>query len=249
MKKLVIALALVLGCASGVWGKSEQPDYPTTGNLYGLVDNGSRYESIFYICIPNGRKIDCTFKSHCIRFPDKSRTPIQDNYNKLSTKAKEETRNAYKKRCDYKKNIKSEELAEILNGNDYSKEETNAFDKMCKNNINVEEYIKSIDDLKNKVCRVTTANWECSFEKNIDGNWECSHIGELFGGIVGVKKATVQTFYPVKGLPRRYDYTFEYSYIGTPKDGKPLEGGKDSYSWTEESPVKLPCDYVSLNFF
>lgn len=142
----------------------------------------------------------------------------------------------------------TDQLAQILHS-DYGQEEVLAFDNMCKNNIDVGLYVKQIDELQNKICRVTTANWECSFEKNLAGNWECSHIGELFGGIVGVKKATVQTFYPAKGFPGHWDYTYEYSYIGTPKDGKPMNGGKDCYSWIEESPIKLPCDYVSLNFF
>lgn len=246
MKTFILALALVLG---GVSGACAEDDHPIQGVLYGFADGGNRYESIIYYCSKDGSKLDCSFESKCLRFPNKNGTKNQDEFKKTSSKDRKKIKKEFEQLC---KNIKkiTPKQSDLEKLSEYDKEGLEIFNNMCIHNDNFEAYLREIDALENNVCRITTATWKCSFEKKSDGKWECSHIGDLLGGfIAGVKKATVQTFIPEKGrYGTDWNYTFEASYLGTPQDGKPLpEGYKDSYSWKQGSPILIPCKYVKMD--
>lgn len=133
---------------------------------------------------------------------------------------------------------------------EYEWENFGIIENVCKTDKSIEHFLGEIDKLENKVCRITVATWKSFFKKNQDGLWESSNIDDLFMG-TGIKKATVQTFTPETtqlGFTF-WNYSFEASYLGTPKDGSPLpEGYIDRYTWRSQE-VKLPCEYIKMSLF
>lgn len=245
MKKLILSLMLVLGCSSPAIAEIKKSDHPVRGVVYGFVDGGNRYESIIYHCTRDGAKINCSFESKCLRFPDKKNTQNQDEFKKASPSERKKLKKEFKNLCK-KINEIIPSANEFEKLSEFDKESFENFNQMCINNTDFELLLKLTDDLENNICRFTTSTWNSTFEKKAGGIWESSHIGEMFGGLVGFKKATVQTF--IEEKPGFWNFTFEASYLGTPKDGKPLPNAyKDNYSWKEESPILLPCKYVRMD--
>lgn len=245
MKKLILALTFVLGCSSTAIAEIKMPTHPVRGVVYGFADGGNRYESIIYQCSRDGAKINCTFESKILRFPNKNHTKNQDMLQKISSDERKKLKKEFEHLCS-KMNEITPPTKEFEELSEYDKESFENFNQMCINNTDLELMFRLADELENNVCRITSATWNSVFEKKANGVWESSHIGEMFEGLVGVKKATVQTFVEEKN--GFWNFTFEASYLGTPTDGKPLpKGYKDNYSWKEESPILLPCKYVKMD--
>lgn len=245
MKKLIFTLMLILGCSSNAKAEINTSDHPVLGTVYGFADRGNRYESIIYRCSRDGAKLNCTFESKCLRFPNKNNTPNQDKFKNISPEELKKVQKEFEAIC---KNLAQSKLPvdEFEKLSEYDKETFENFNQMCLRNVDLTLLAKLSDELENNVCSMTTSTWESSFEKNSSGNWESSYIGEMFGGLVGFKKATVQTF--IEEKPGFWNFTFEASYLGTPKDGKPLpDAYKDTYTWKQGSPVLLPCKYIKMD--
>lgn len=188
-------------------------------------------------------QIDCSFKSNCIRFPDKNKTNNLDRYNKLSEEEKAEQKKAVISICGEIDKINNQ-----VHIKEYEEQGMKIIENLCKSNGDIVTYLKKMDELQNNVCRATSSEWKSSFRKTSSGSWESVNIESPFF-LEGAKKATVQTFFKDKKYPHHWNYTFECSYLGLSEKNSDLKNWKDFYLWNNNIPENLPCDYIKFDIF
>ncbi len=213
--------------------------------VYGLADEGKRFEKIIAQCSAiNENKLYCFFESSYIRLHNMNTTPVPppEEIKKYESQKKE--------LCSY---IDSEELRNIKTNTsrnyqtEYVSQQLEVLLKFCDDQITMTESFSEISELSKNVCTVASASWEAEFTKKAKGIYEYTEISDLF--MSGLKKASVHTIYldTTSNNSLAWTLSIEVSYLGTPSDELLFPTPyKDIYSWKKPSPVKLPCQYVSL---